>query len=164
LERNWIWPALVDLYQAITLYRARRWAEALKTVSLAQNVLSHSALKDKAALAEVLRSLLHLELDDSAAARYWGELAHDRIKHSEIADISYLAEFVLGCVRESQNDPWGAHQYYERARAALESRADQPGEDLRPPLSNNPETVYRHLIFVALRLPGSALTREARLS
>jgi len=164
LERNWIWPALVDLYQAITLYRARRWAEALKTVSLAQNVLSHSALKDKAALAEVLRSLLHLELDDSAAARYWGELAHDRIKHSEIADISYLAEFVLGCVRESQNDPWGAHQYYERARAALESRADQPGEDLRPPLSNNAETVYRHLIFVALRLPGSALTREARLS
>jgi tetratricopeptide (TPR) repeat protein len=165
LERNWVWPALVDLYQAITLYRVGRWAEALKTVSSAQNVLSHSALKDKAALADLLRSLLHLELDDSAAARYWGELALDRIKHSEITDVRYLAEFVLGRVRESQNDPWGAHQYHERARAALESCADQwRGEALRPPLSNNAETLYRHLIFVSLRLPGPALTREPCLS
>ena len=161
LEQNWIWPALVDLYQAITLYRAGRWAEALKTVSAAQNVLSHSALKDKAALAELLRSLLHLELGDSAAARYWAELALDRIKRFEITDTRYLADFVLGRVRESQNDPWGAHQCYERAKAAFESRARYgQGRDATPPLAKNPETLYRHFISISLRLPGPELTQK----
>ena len=165
LEQNWIWPALVDLYRAIALYHAGRWAEALKTVSAAQNVLSHSALKDKAALAELLRSLLHLELGDSAAARYWGEAALDRIKRSEITDTRYLAEFVLGRVRESQDDPWGAHQHYERAKAALESHADlRRGENVTPALSKNAETLYRHLISVSLRLPGPELSQKLRLA
>jgi tetratricopeptide (TPR) repeat protein len=165
LEQNWIWPALVDLYQAITLYRACRWDEALKTVSAAQDVLSHSALKDKAAVAELLRSLLHLELGDSAAARYWGEAALERIKHSEITDTRYLAEFVLGRVREGQGDPWGAHQHYERAKAALERHADLPqGESVTPPLSKNAETLYRHLISLSLRLPGPELNRKPRLA
>lgn len=162
LEQNWIWPALVDLYQAITLYRAGRWTDALKIVSAAQNVLSHSPLKDKAALAELLRSLLHLELGDSSAARYWGELALDRIKSSEITDIRYLAEFVLGRVRESQNDPWGAHQYYEKARAAQKARAGQR-KDIAPPLSKNAETLYKHLISISLRLPVPALGQNPRL-
>ena len=161
LEQNWIWLALVDLYQAITLYRAGRWSEALTTVGAAQNVLSHSALKDKAALAELLRSLLHLELGDAEAARYWAELALDRIKCSEITDIRYLAEFVLGCVRESQNDRWGAHEYYERAKAASGSRAGRrQGKDAAPPLAKNAETLYRHLISGSLRLPGPELNRR----
>ena len=165
LEQNWIWPALVDLYRAIAHYRARRWTEALTTVSAAQSVLSHSALKDKAALAELLRSLLHLELGDSAAARYWSEQALAKVKQSEITAIQPLAEFVLGCVRESQNDLRGARQYYERAEAALESLGDRPqGEDGKPPLSKDSETLYRHLISVSLRLPGPALTRKPRLS
>ena len=163
-EQNWIWPALIDLYRSITLYRAGRWAEALKTVSAAQNVLSHSPLKDKAAIAELLRSVLHLELGDSTAARYWGELALDRIKRSEITDTRYLAEFVLGWVRESQNDPWGAHHYYERAKAAFESRgACRQGKDATP-LAKNAETLYRHLISVSLRLPGPELTKKPSLS
>ncbi|HEX2663943.1 MAG TPA: tetratricopeptide repeat protein [Candidatus Acidoferrum sp.] len=164
-EQNWIWPALVDLYQAMTLYRACRWAEALKIVSAAQNVLSHSALKDKAALAELLRSLLHLELGDSAAARYWGEAALERIKHSEITDTRYLAEFVLGRIRESQGDPWGAHEHLKRANAALESRAVLgQRENVMPPLSKNAESLYRHLISVSLRLPGPELSQKPRLS
>ena len=164
LEQNWIWPALVDLYCAITFYGAGRWAEALKMVSATQNVLSHSALKDKAALAELLRCMLHLELGDSAAARYWGELALDRIKQSEITHIRYLAEFVLGRVRESQNDPWGAHQYYEKAKAGFASRTDHRQEkDSMPPLSKNAETLYRHLISVSLHSPASALTEKPPL-
>ena len=165
LEQNWIWPPLVDLYCAMAHYRAGHWAEALKILRAAQNVLSHSALKDKAALAELLRSLLHLELGDSAAARFWGERALERIKGSKITDTRYLADFVLGRVRESQNDPWGAHQHYERAKAALEGRADyRQGEDIRPPLSKNAETLYRHLIFVSLRLPDPEPSRKPRLS
>ena len=165
LEQNWIWPALVDFYRAMALYRAGRWAEALKILSVAQNVLSHSALKDKAALVELLRSLLHLELGDSAAARYWGERALERIKSSKITDARYLADFVLGCIRESQNDPWGAHQHYERAKAAIESRADhRHAEDVTPPLSKNAETLYRHLLSVSLRLPGPELAQRPPLS
>src|SRR5215472_2749987 len=55
-EQNWIWPALVDVYRAIIMYRANSLPQALDTVKAAQNVLSHSGLKDKAALAELVRS------------------------------------------------------------------------------------------------------------
>ena len=165
LEQNWIWPALVDLYRAMTLYRAGRWKEALKTVSAAQNVLSHSTLKDKAALAELLRTLLHLELGDSAAARDWGELALHRVKQIDITDIRYQAEFVLGRVRESENDAWGAHQFYERSKAALASRkGKRPGKGGSEPLSKNAEDLYRHLISGSLRLPGQELNQKPRFS
>jgi tetratricopeptide (TPR) repeat protein len=162
LEQNWVWPALVDLYRAMALYHTGGWAEALKTVGAAQNILSHSALKDKAALADLLRSLLHLELGDSAAARYWGEAALQRIKDSQITDARYLAELVLGRVRESQNDLRGAHQHYERAKAALQSDANNRHEK-DTELSKNPDTFSRHLISVALRLPGPELTRKPRV-
>lgn len=133
--------------------------------SFADFTYADSPLKDKAAIGELLRSLLHLELGDSAAARYWGELALDRIKSGEINDIRYLAEFVLGRVRESQDDPWGAHLHYERAKAALESHVGlRQGENATPPLSKNAETLYRHLISVSLRLPGPELSQKPRLS
>lgn len=163
-EQNWIWPALVDLYRAIVLYRAGSWPEALEAVGAAQSVLSHSVLKDKAALAELLRSLLNLELGDSMTARYWGELALERIERSEITAIRYLAEFVLGRVRESQHDLSGAHECDERAKTALESGASHRQlEDIRPALLKNPETLYRHLISVALPSPSPALTPKPRL-
>ena len=163
-EQNWIWPALVDLYRAIVLYRAGSWPEALEAVGAAQSVLSHSVLKDKAALAELLRSLLNLELGDSMTARYWGELALERIERSEITAIRYLAEFVLGRVRESQHDLSGAHECDERAKTALESGASHRQlEDIRPALLKNPETLYRHLMSVALPSPSPALTPKPRL-
>lgn len=164
-EQNWTWPALLDLYRAIVLYHAGSWPEALKIVKAAQSVLSHSVLKEKAALAELLRSLLHLELGDSVTARYWGELALERIERSELTGIRYLAEFVLGRVRESLDDLSGAHQYYEKAKTALENVADHPErEDIRVLLLKNTDGLYRHLISVALRLPGPALTQKLRLS
>jgi tetratricopeptide (TPR) repeat protein len=165
LEQNWIWPPLIDLYRAIVLYHTGSWPEALKAAKAAQGVLSHSALKDKAALAELLRCLLHIELGDSVAARYWGELALQRIERSEIADIRYLAEFVLGRVRESQNDMAGAHHYYERAKTALENLGNhRQREDMRVPLLKDKDSLYRHLISVTLHLSGTALTEKPRLS
>ena len=153
LEQNWIWPALLDLYGAIVLYNAGSWPEALKTVEAAQSALSHSALKDKAALAELLRSLLHLELGDLLAARYWGELALERIDRFEIAGVAYLAEFVLGRVMEGQNDLSAAHRYYESAKTAL-----------GVPVLNGKDTLYRHLVSLGLRLPGPGSTQKRRLS
>jgi tetratricopeptide (TPR) repeat protein len=162
LDQNWIWPALIDLYRAIVLSRAGRWPEALKTVTAAQSVLSHSALKDKAALAELLRSLLHLELRDSSAARYWGEAALERIKRSELTGIKYLGEFVLSRARESQNDDLsGAHRHYERSENTLESGVGQ-GQRHGIGLSflQNTDILYGHLIPVALNLPSPAVTQK----
>lgn len=161
LEQNSTWPALLDLYRAMVLYQTGRWPEALKTVKAAQSVLSHSALKDRAALAELLRSLLHLELGDSGAARYWGELALDRIEHFEIIGLRYLAEFVLGCVRESQNDLDGAHQCYARAKTAFANLASlRQREGMSVPLLKDRDSIYWHLISVVRRLPGPALPQN----
>ena len=90
--------------------------------------------------------------------------ALDRIKQSEITHIRYLAEFVIGRVRESQNDPWGAHQYYERAKTAFETAAKRGEEEDRLPLSKNAEILYRHLISISLHLPAPALIQKPPLS
>jgi tetratricopeptide (TPR) repeat protein len=165
LEQNSIWLALLDLYRAIVLYRDGGWAEALKSVVAAQNVLSHSALKDKAALADLLRSLLHLERGESEAARYWGELALERIEVSKISDIKYLGEFVLGRVRESQSDPNASQQYYLRAQTSLECGTSRSQRTLaRVSFLKDTDTFYQHLISGALSLPNPALTHKLRLS
>ena len=154
-EQNWTWPAVVDLYRALALYRLGQGAEALKAVTAAQSVLGHSPLKDKAALAELLRSLLHLELGDFAAARYWGELAADRIERSQVSGLRYLSAFVLGRVRESQKDLKAANLYYERATLASQTEAKRgPAEQIKPPLSKDRGAIYHHLLVAAL--PGSS--------
>ena len=155
-EENWVWPPLVDLYRGIVLYHAGCWAEALKAVQAAQSVLSHSALKDNAAVAELLRSLLHLELCDAVTAQYWAELALERIEGFQITGIQYLAEFILGRVREAQNDLSSARQHYQRAKTGFERLAKQR-EGMNVPLLKDTNTLYRHLISVVLRLSGPAL-------
>ena len=159
-EQNWIWPPLLDLYRGIVLYHAGCWAEALKAVQAAQSVLSHSALKDNAVVAELLRSLLHLELSDAVTAQYWAELALERIEGFQITGTQYLAEFILGRVREAQNDLSSARQHYQRAKAAFERLANQR-EDMNVPLLSDRNTLYRHLISVVLRLSGPALRSRA---
>jgi hypothetical protein len=160
-EQNWMWPPLLDLYRGIVLYHAGCWAEALKAAQAAQGVLSHSALKDNAAVAELLRSLLHLELSDAVTARYWAELALERIERFEITGIRYLAEFVLGRVREAQNDLSGAQQHYERAKTAFERLANHlQREDMSVPLLKDTNALYRHLISAALWLSGPALRKR----
>lgn len=170
LEENGIWVALVDLYRAIVLYGCGSWPESVKSVLAAQNVLSHSPLKEKAAIAELLRSLLHLEMGDLLKAGYWGKLALERVEHSQIKTIKYLAEFIMGLVRERESDLAGAHYHYERAKNAqatsVQERLTNHGErsDLRPLLLKNAGSLYRHLIFGALRVPGPARSESPRLS
>ena len=164
LEQNLTWVALADFYRAIVLYRDGHQPDALKTVSAAQDVLSHSALKDKAALAELLRSIVHMELGDLTAARYWGESALRKIERSEIADVRYLGEFILGRVRESQKDPSAAYQYYQRAQTSLESVKQPQPADSRVSLLKNRDILCRHLISAALSLPNPALTHKPRPS
>jgi tetratricopeptide (TPR) repeat protein len=159
LEQNWIWPAILDLYQAIVLYGDSRWPEALETVKAAQNVLSHSALEAKAALAGLLRSLLHLELGDLKASEYWGELVLQRIERSEIKDFRYLAEFVLGRVREGQDDLSAARHHYERAETALKHMPNRSPK-LKVPLLKDTGTLYRHLVCVSISLPRPTASRR----
>jgi tetratricopeptide (TPR) repeat protein len=164
LEQNWIWPPLLDLYRAVVLYCAGSWPEALKAVSAAQSVLSHSALKDQAALAELLRSLLHLQLGDSPAAQYWSQLAVERIESSKIAAIRYLGEFVLGRVREGQSDLSGARRHYNKAMSALETVNGQlERQTTKVLLLKNTDPLHQQLISVALRLPGPTLTQKPHL-
>jgi tetratricopeptide (TPR) repeat protein len=165
VEQNWIWLALIDFYRAIALSLAGRWSEALLTVSTAQSVLSHSTLKDKAALAELLRSLLHVELGDRTAAQYWGESALKRINSSGMTEIQHVAEFVLGRIAESQNDLSGADHYYERAKSLLESGAGHGRQErIRPSLLKKPDTVYGHLLSAALSIPSPAMTQKQHKS
>ena len=156
LEQNWIWPPLVDLYRGIVLYRQSQWQEALKAVNAAQTVLAHSALKEKAVLAELLRALLHLELADRTAARYWAESASDRVERDKLTELRYLAAYILGGICDRQNDARAAQGYFEKAKAAL-ARSPSPRfpRAIKPPLINSSANLSQHLLSVALLLPGT---------
>lgn len=160
-EQNWIWSPLVDLYRGIALYHQALWHDALNAVIAAQAVLSHSALKEKAALAELLRALLHLELKDIPAAGYWAEAASDRVERSKLAELRYLAVFIMGCVRESQNETRLAQQYYQQAKIALErSPSPRLPSLIKPPLVKSPANLSQHLLSSALLLPGPGRTEQ----
>lgn len=160
LEKNWIWPALVDFYRAIALYKTGRLSEALETVGVAQSVLSHSLLKDKAALAELLRSLLHLAMGDTASAGYWGELALRRIERDKIVEIKYLAGSVLTGVRAGQVGLYRGQLQHEKQTSVSESADTQNAAGNTSPPSKDADTASRHLISAALRLPNPAMTQK----
>jgi tetratricopeptide (TPR) repeat protein len=68
-EQNSVWPALIDLYQAIILFGAGRLFEARRSAVAALAFFQSSALVGKAVLCRLLLARLALRMGECAAAR-----------------------------------------------------------------------------------------------
>ncbi len=161
-ELNQVWAALIDLYQAVVLYKSEHFERARRLCASAFSFFSCSSLGGKAALCELLRARLHLQAGEYSQARSACLAALERINENEAPIISCQAYFILGQVLELQRNRKAAIRAYEKAHALLENlRSLLKGEELKIAFLKDKLAVYESLVWMCLRGPRATRRKEA---
>ena len=159
-ERNRVWPALINLYQALVLYREGSGARARRCARAAFRFFAKSPLTAKAAACELLLARLDLEAGNLPAALEAAKSALERAEKAESPALSCQAWFLLGQVHEAAGDAASARHAYEQAHARLESlRSHLGGEELKIAFLKDKLAVYESLVWMCLETEGSAAFR-----
>ncbi len=162
-EQNHIWPALIDLYQAMVLQREGRRAEARRLCESALAFFSQTSLAGKAALSALLLARLQLEGGEHQAALETCRMALDRLERAEIPALSYQGWFLLGQIEEALGDRELAYEAYQQAHSRLENlRSHLQGEEIKIAFLKDKLAVYENLVWMCLaRRAGAEPQREA---
>ncbi len=156
-EKNAVWPALIDLYEAVILHRVHRNAEAERVCRKAYRALRGSPLEGRAALCELLLARIAREAGDAAGARRQVRAAMDRFERTEIRSLRFLASFVLGQIEEDAGDAEAARAAYELARREIEDlREGLWAEQLKIAFLKDKLAVYENLVWLCLERRGEA--------
>ena len=100
-DQNHVWPALIDLYEALVLFNEGRLFEARRQCIAARDFFSASPMRSKAVLAELLLARIALRMNDAAAARGNCQEALQQVGKMESPMLTYQAEFLMGEVERS---------------------------------------------------------------
>lgn len=150
-EKNLVWPWLIDLYQAVVLYNEGRLFEARRLCAGAAAFFDNSFLPGKAVLCHLLLARLSMRTGDLAAARSECARSLKRVASLEAPVLRYQAEFLMGQIQQSSEDPAGAYDSYQRARDALETlRSSLHGEELKIAFMKNRLEVYECLVELCM--------------
>jgi len=153
-DKNHVWPAVIDLYQALVLFNENRLFEA-RRLSVAAHEFFKSRMPRKAALAELLLARIALRMNDVALARKHCKSAHSQLINFEAPILAYQTEFLLGEIELASGDEPHAYISYSRARTALEAlRSSLRGEELKIAFFDNKLEVYERLVNLCLRRPN----------
>jgi CHAT domain-containing protein len=151
-ERNQVWPALINLYQALVLFNEGRLFEARRLCAAAREFFSVSNLPRKAVLAELLLARISLGMNNAAQARHHCAVAQQQLAKIDSPNLCYQTEFLTGESDRAEGNYDQAYNSYSRARAALETlRGNLRGEELKIAFFNNKLEVYEHLVELCLR-------------
>ncbi len=150
-EKNHVWVALIDLYQAVVLYQSGFPNKARALCESALRFFSGSSLQTKAALSEILLARLYLQEQEFAKAHEACTAALARLNETAVPSLSYQAYFILGQIREARQDGRGARQAYLKAHELLESlRSHLKGEELKISFLKDKLAVYESLFLMSL--------------
>lgn len=150
-ERNRIWPALIDLYQALVLAREGAGLRARKFARAAFRFFSNSPLTAKAAACELLLARLDLAEGDLSSALRAGRSALERAEKAESPKLSCQVWFLLGQIHEAAGEADAAREAYRNAHARLESlRSHLGGEELKIAFLKDKLAVYESLVWMCL--------------
>ncbi|HWQ52480.1 MAG TPA: CHAT domain-containing tetratricopeptide repeat protein [Bryobacteraceae bacterium] len=156
-ERNAVWPALIDLYQALVLFEADRYQRSGRLARSALRFFSGSPLAGKAALCELLLARLALAAGRPGAALALCRSALDRLRVTETPAVSCHAWFVLGQAREALGERELALEAYRQAHARLEDlRSGLRGEELKIAFMKDKLAVYESLVWMSQSSPEVA--------
>ncbi len=154
-EKNAVWPALIDLYEAVILHRVHRNAEAERACRKAYRALRGSPLEGRAALCELLLARIAREAGDPAGARRHVRAAMDRFERTEIRSLRFLASFILGQIEEDAGEVEAARAAYEDARREIEDlRGGLWAEQLKIAFLKDKLAVYENLVWLCLERRG----------
>ncbi|MCP3956589.1 MAG: CHAT domain-containing protein [bacterium] len=150
-EQNQVWPAMIDLYQALVLYRAGRPLEAARLARNARDSFSVTALPTKIATCEVLLAGLYLENGDYDHARESCSAALSRLALMDVPAIKFQIQLIFGRIEEAAGSQERALESYRRAQESLERlRGHLQIEETKVPLLEDKLVVYESLVPLVL--------------
>lgn len=160
-EENQIWPALIDLYRALVIYRAGRPLEAARLARGALQVFSVASLPTKTAICEILLARLHFESGEYQQARGRCETALLILRKLDVSALSYQAHFVLGQVEEAVGKRSLALDSYRSSQNSLEElRSHLQTEELKIGFLKNKLLVYESLVALLLQGEMSVVEKQ----
>src|SRR6266849_5180336 len=133
-DQNQVWPALIDLYEALVLFTEGRLFEARRLCAAAHEFFrtSTSSMRGKGVLAELLLARIALRLGDTGLAKQHCGAALTVLAKLDSPTLFYQAEFLMGEVERVTGNEDAAYQSYCRARTAVERlRSSLRGEELK---------------------------------
>jgi CHAT domain-containing protein/tetratricopeptide (TPR) repeat protein len=154
-EQNSVWPALLDLYQALILFGAGRLFESRRHCTAALTSLRSPALASKAILCRLLLARLALRMGQLEAAQAECETAEGALAALDLPAISFQLHYVKGQIEQASARPERAYAAYQDAQRFLETlRSSLRGEELKIAFMKNKLEVYEGLVDLSLTRGG----------
>ena len=155
-EENQVWPSLIDLYQALVLYNAGRYAESRPLCAAASEFFRAGKLATKEILCRLLMARLALRTGDHAQARGECSAALGQLADTEAPHLLYQAHTLMSQIEEASGEFEQAAASCHAARAEMESlRNILRGEELRIAFMKNKLEVYERLVRLCVdRVPA----------
>ena len=162
-DRNELWPALIDLYQALVLEDAGDFVLARQLCESALGYFHASPAVTKAALCNLLLARLDLHERHQADAQAHCRDALGLLAQVESPAANFQAQVVLGQIEEAVGNENAAFDAYDRSQGLLEGlRSRLLAEELKISFLKDKLSVYESLVSLALSPMGSTLVRDAR--
>jgi tetratricopeptide (TPR) repeat protein len=160
-EHNSVWPALLDLYQALILFGAGRLFEARRHCSAALDFFGSSALTSKAILCRLLLARIALRMGDTEAAGRECDAAAQSLSALDLPALGFQLHYVKGQIEQTAGRPAAAYDAFQQAQAFLETlRSSLRGEELKIAFMKNKLEVYEGLVELSLtRSNGEGIAR-----
>jgi CHAT domain-containing protein len=154
-EQNSVWPALLDLYQALILFGAGRLFESRRHCLAALGSFGSAALASKAVLCRLLLARLALRMEDVEAARRECAAAEKALPAHDVPALGFQLHYVRGQVEQAAGLSAGAYEAFRRAQEFLEAlRSSLRGDELKIAFMKNKLEVYEGLVDLSLGREG----------
>jgi tetratricopeptide (TPR) repeat protein len=152
-EGNRVWPALVDLYQALVFESAGQDVEAWTKCEAARAGLSGTSLRGKTAVCVLLRARLLSRRGRLEEALREHAQAASLIEEAKADSLRFQERFVLGQIKEQLGDFDGALAAFEESRSRIDqTRSRLFTEELRISFLKDKVALYESLVALSLRL------------
>ncbi len=152
LEKNQVWPAQIDLYQALVYFGEGRFVEAASFAGRALEAFTETTFPTKMALCETLLARIELENYQVAEAREKCQRALAILAPLAVPALEHQAYFVLGQVEEASGDLDAALAAYRESHVRLERlRSHLQTEELKITFLEDKLVVYENLVSLILR-------------
>jgi CHAT domain-containing protein len=154
-EQNSVWPALLDLYQALILFGAGRLFEARRHCASALESFRGTALTSKAVLSRLLLARIAHRMGDLEAAARECDAAAESLSALDLPALGFQLHYVRGQIEQAAGRPDRAYDAYKEAQSFLEAlRSSLRGEELKIAFMKNKLEVYEGLVDLSLAESG----------
>lgn len=150
-EKNHIWPALIDLYRALTYFNKGQFVEARWYCLAALDFFRDAPLPGRAILCQLLLAKLLLKKGEIEAARRECEACRRNLAGKDANILWYQIHLVMGQVEELGGNVAAAKEHYRNAKNVLEIlRSGLHSEELKISFLENRLEVYENLVYLCV--------------